>query len=110
MERMKELIRVLNDASKRYYQDADPVMTDYQYDKLYDELCELEKSTGVVMSNSPTQRVGYTVLSGLTKIRHEKRMLSLDKTKDVLKLKSWLSDKEGILSWKLDGLTIVLKY
>ncbi len=107
---MKELIKVLNDASKRYYQDADPVMTDYQYDKLYDELCELEKSTGVVMSNSPTQRVGYTVLSGLTKIRHEKRMLSLDKTKDVLKLKSWLSDKEGILSWKLDGLTIVLKY
>ncbi len=107
---MKELIRVLNEASKRYYQDADPVMTDYQYDKLYDELCELEKSTGVVMSNSPTQRVGYTVLSGLTKIRHEKRMLSLDKTKDVLKLKSWLNDKEGILSWKLDGLTIVLKY
>ncbi len=107
---MKELIRVLNEASKKYYQDADPVMTDYQYDKLYDELCELEKSTGIIMSNSPTQRVGYTVLSGLTKIRHEKRMLSLDKTKDVLKLKSWLNDKEGILSWKLDGLTIVLKY
>ena len=107
---MKELIKILNEASKKYYQDADPVMTDYQYDKLYDELCELEKSTGVVMSNSPTQRVGYTVLSGLTKIRHEKRMLSLDKTKDVLKLKSWLNDKEGILSWKLDGLTIVLKY
>ena len=107
---MKELISILNEASKKYYQDADPVMTDYQYDKLYDELCELEKSTGVVMSNSPTQRVGYTVLSGLTKIRHEKRMLSLDKTKDVLKLKSWLGDKEGILSWKLDGLTIVLKY
>ncbi len=107
---MKELISILNEASKKYYQDADPVMTDYQYDKLYDELCELEKSTGVVMSNSPTQRVGYTVLSGLTKIRHEKRMLSLDKTKDVFKLKSWLSDKEGILSWKLDGLTIVLKY
>ena len=110
MERMKELIKILNEASKKYYQDADPVMTDYQYDKLYDELCELEKSTGVIMSNSPTQRVGYTVLSGLTKIRHEKRMLSLDKTKDVLKLKSWLNDKEGILSWKLDGLTIVLKY
>ena len=110
LERMKELISILNEASKKYYQDADPVMTDYQYDKLYDELCELEKSTGVVMSNSPTQRVGYTVLSGLTKIRHEKRMLSLDKTKDVLKLKSWLGDKEGILSWKLDGLTIVLKY
>ena len=107
---MKELIKILNEASKKYYQDADPVMTDYQYDKLYDELCELEKSTGVIMSNSPTQRVGYTVLSGLTKIRHEKRMLSLDKTKDVLKLKSWLNDKEGILSWKLDGLTIVLKY
>ena len=107
---MKELIRGLNEESKKYYKDGDTVMKDYQYDKLYDELCELEKSTGIIMSNSPTQRVGYTVLSGLTKIRHEKRMLSLDKTKDVLKLKSWLNDKEGILSWKLDGLTIVLKY
>ncbi len=110
LERMNELISVLNDASKKYYQDANPAMTDYEYDKLYDELCSIEKQTGIIMSSSPTQHVGYTVLSGLTKIRHEKRMLSLDKTKDINKLKSWLGDNEGILSWKLDGLTIVLKY
>lgn len=109
-ERMKELITLLNDASRKYYQEAAPAMTDYQYDKLYDELCELEKKTGIVLSGSPTQRVGYTILSGLTKVKHEKRMLSLDKTKDVQKLKSWLGANEGILSWKLDGLTIVLKY
>ncbi|MCJ7855766.1 NAD-dependent DNA ligase LigA [Lachnospiraceae bacterium NSJ-143] len=110
MDRMKELVLILNEASKQYYQEASPVMTDYQYDKLYDELCELEKNTGVMLSASPTQKVGYTVLSALTKIRHEKRMLSLDKTKDIQKLKSWLGDNEGVLSWKLDGLTIVLKY
>ena len=109
-ERMKELIALLNDASRKYYQEAAPAMTDYQYDKLYDELCELEKKTGIVLSGSPTQRVGYTILSGLTKVKHEKRMLSLDKTKDVQKLKSWLGENEGVLSWKLDGLTIVLKY
>ena len=110
MERMKELISMLNEASKKYYQDASPIMSDYQYDKLYDELCRLENETGIVLSSSPTQNVGYTVLSGLEKVRHEKRMLSLDKTKDVEKLKSWLGNNEGVLSWKLDGLTIVLKY
>ncbi len=110
MDRMKELIEKLNNASKHYYQLADPVMTDYEYDKLYDELVKLENETGIVLSSSPTQNVGYEVLSSLKKVRHEKRMLSLDKTKEVEKLKSWLLDKDGVLSWKLDGLTIVLKY
>lgn len=110
MDRMKELIEKLNNASKHYYQLADPVMTDYEYDRLYDELVNLENETGIVLSSSPTQNVGYEVLSNLKKVRHEKRMLSLDKTKEVEKLKSWLLDKDGVLSWKLDGLTIVLKY
>ena len=110
MDRMKELIEILNNASKHYYQFADSTMSDYEYDKLYDELLRLEKETGIVLSGSPTQSVGYTVLSGLEKVRHESRMLSLDKTKDIGKLSEWLGDSEGILSWKLDGLTIVLKY
>ncbi len=110
MDRMRELIEILNEASKAYYQYADEIMSDREYDKLYDELLALEEKTGVVLANSPTQKVGYTVLSSLTKIRHESRMLSLDKTKDVGKLKSFLGEKEGVLSWKLDGLTIVLRY
>lgn len=110
MDRMKQLISLLNEASKRYYMDADPIMTDFEYDKLYDELVELEKSMGVVLSSSPTQNVGYTVVSSLKKVKHDKRMLSLDKTKDVAKLKSWLGKYKGMLSWKMDGLTIVLKY
>lgn len=110
MERMKQLIDILNNASKHYYQLADTIMTDYEYDKLYDELVALEKETGITLSGSPTKTVGYTVLSGLTKIKHDSRMLSLDKTKEIGRLKEWLGNKEGILSWKLDGLTIVLKY
>ena len=110
MDRMKELIEKLNDASKHYYQLSDNIMSDYDYDKLYDELVELEKSTGIAMSGSPTQNVGYSVLNNLTKIKHDNPMLSLDKTKSMEKLKDWLGDKEGVLSWKLDGLTIVLKY
>ncbi len=110
MSRMKELIEILNNASKHYYQYSESIMSDYEYDKLYDELELLEKKTGITMSSSPTQNVGYTVLSGLKKVRHEKRMLSLDKTKEVSRLKEWINDKEGILSWKLDGLTIVIKY
>ena len=85
-------------------------MTDYEYDKLYDELVALEKETGTILSSSPTQNVGYEVITNLKKVKHEKRMLSLDKTKEVEKLQSWLGDKEGVISWKLDGLTIVLKY
>lgn len=110
MDRMKKLIDTLNEASKNYYQFNREIMTDREYDALYDELLRLEKETGTVLSISPTQKVGYEVLSSLTKVRHESRMLSLDKTKDVGKLKSFLGDKEGVLSWKMDGLTIVLKY
>ena len=110
LERMSELITELNDASKYYYQYAEPLMSDYEYDKLYDELVALEKETGTILSSSPTQNVGYEVITNLKKVKHEKRMLSLDKTKEVEKLQSWLGDKEGVISWKLDGLTIVLKY
>lgn len=110
MDRMKQLIDILNNASKHYYQLADTIITDYEYDKLYDELVALEEKTGITLSGSPTKNVGYTVLSGLTKIKHDSRMLSLDKTKETGRLKEWIGNKEGILSWKLDGLTIVLKY
>ena len=85
-------------------------MSNYEYDKLYDELAELEKETGVVLSKSPTQSVGYEVLSELPKERHESPMLSLDKTKSTADLQEWLGDQTGILSWKLDGLTVVLTY
>lgn len=110
MERMKELINILNKASYEYYQNNSSKLSDFEYDKLYDELVNLEKSTGIVLANSPTQNVGYTVLSNLTKIKHDEKILSLDKTKEPEKLKSWLGNQQGMLSWKLDGLTIVLKY
>lgn len=110
MERMKQLIEILNEASKAYYQEDRQIMSDHEYDFLYDELSALEKETGIILSGSPTQQVGYTVLSNLVKVKHDTPILSLDKTKEAEKLKDWLSDKEGILSWKLDGLTIVLKY
>lgn len=108
--RIQELILVLNEARKSYYQKANNKMEDIEYDRLYDELEALEKETGIRMANSPTQEVGYEVLSELPKYKHESRMLSLDKTKEVDKLKSWLGDQQGVLSWKLDGLTIVLTY
>ena len=107
---MKEKIELLNKAAKAYYQENREIMSNYEYDRLYDELVELEKETGMVLSNSPTVRVGYELLTALPKERHEKPMLSLDKTKDVEVLKSWLGDRKGLLSWKLDGLTIVLTY
>lgn len=110
MQRMKELTQLLNQASKAYYQDASEIMSNFEYDKLYDELVELEKETGITFSNSPTQKVGYEVLSELPKEAHASRMLSLDKTKEVAELEEWLGTKEGVLSWKLDGLTIVLTY
>ena len=109
-QRMQELVELLNKASKAYYQDASEIMTNFEYDKLYDELCELEKELGITMSNSPTVNVGYEVLSELPKERHEKPMLSLDKTKEIERLKEFLGDQEAFLSWKLDGLTIVLTY
>jgi len=107
---MKEKVELLNKASKAYYQEDNEIMPNIEYDKLYDELVELEKETGITLSNSPTIHVGYELLSNLPKERHEKVMLSLDKTKDTSALKDWLSESDGVLSWKLDGLTIVLTY
>ncbi|MEG6612273.1 NAD-dependent DNA ligase LigA [Pseudoclostridium thermosuccinogenes] len=110
LQLMKEKIKLLNEASKAYYQENREIMSNLEYDKLYDELLELEKETGIVLSNSPSIHVGYELLGSLPKERHEKPMLSLDKTKDVGALKEWLGDQTGLLSWKLDGLTIVLTY
>lgn len=107
---MKEKIEILNRAAKAYYQENTEIMPNIEYDRLYDELLEIEKETGVVLSNSPSIHVGYELLSNLPKERHEKSMLSLDKTKDVGALKEWIGSQKGILSWKLDGLTIVLTY
>lgn len=109
-DRIKELVELLNRAGKAYYQESHEIMSNYEYDALYDELVALEKETGMVLANSPTINVGYEVLSELPKETHEKPMLSLDKTKEVEGLKNFLGDKEGLLSWKLDGLTIVLTY
>ena len=109
-QRMQELVELLNKASKAYYQDAAEIMSNFEYDKLYDELLELEKELGITMSNSPTVNVGYEVLSELPKERHEKPMLSLDKTKEISRLKEFLGSQKAFLSWKLDGLTIVLTY
>lgn len=110
VNRIKELVQKLNEASKAYYQEDREIMSNYEYDKLYDELQKLEKETNIVYGNSPTLSVGYELLSSLEKERHSFPMLSLDKTKDVEALKDWIQDKEGVLSWKLDGLTIVLTY
>ena len=107
---MEELVALLNKAAGVYYQGTDEIMSNQEYDLLYDELEALEKELGITLSNSPTVNVGYEVVSGLPKENHPKPMLSLDKTKSIDDLKSWLGDKEGILSWKLDGLTIVLTY
>ena len=108
--RMKRLIETLNEASKAYYQESRELMPNHEYDALYDELAALEQETGMTLSQSPTQKVGYEVLSQLPKEKHPQKMLSLDKTKDVNALASWLGGQEGVLSWKLDGLTIVLTY
>ena len=110
IERINELVKKLNEAAKAYYQDASEIMSNYEYDALYDELVALEKETGVVLASSPTVNVGYEVLTELPKERHEKPMLSLDKTKDVQALREWVGTHKTILSWKLDGLTIVLTY
>lgn len=108
--RMKELKATLLEAAKTYYQESREIMSNFEYDKLYDELLALEKETGIVLAGSPTQKVGYEVLSELPKEAHESPMLSLDKTKEVSALQEWLGDQVGLLSWKLDGLTIVLTY
>ena len=109
-ERLKELVSILNKASKAYYQQDREIMSNLEYDKLYDELLTLENETGIVLANSPTVNVGYEVLSELEKQAHPSPMLSLDKTKEVESLKTWLGNHEGVLSWKLDGLTVVLTY
>ena len=109
-KRIKELVEILNKAAKSYYADAVEIMPNIEYDKLYDELVSLEKETNVVLSNSPTQNVGYETASELPKKAHESPMLSLDKTKSVAELEDWLGDNKALLSWKMDGLTIVLTY
>lgn len=108
--RMKELVKLLNQAGRAYYQESREIMSNYEYDRLYDELLALEKETGTTLSGSPTVHVGYESLSELPKERHESPMLSLDKTKEVEDLKEWIGEHKTLLSWKLDGLTIVLTY
>lgn len=110
IERMKELIAVLNGASRAYYAQDTEIMTNYEYDRLYDELVELENITGVTLANSPTENVGYEAVDELPKDRHEQPMLSLSKTKSREELRSWLNGRKALLSWKLDGLTVVLHY
>lgn len=110
INRMKELIGILNQASYAYYAKDTEIMSNYEYDALYDELMALEEETGMVLSNSPTVSVGYEAVDELPKERHEKPMLSLAKTKSREELRDWLNGKEALLSWKLDGLTIVLTY
>jgi DNA ligase (NAD+) len=110
ISRMKELIAVLTAAGKAYYLESQEIISNFEYDRLYDELKELEEGTGIILSQSPTQYVGYQVLSELPKEAHETPMLSLDKTKSAESLQEWLGGQTGVLSWKLDGLTVVLSY
>lgn len=110
MKRMHELVDLLNRARRAYEQEDAEIMSNYEYDRLYDELQEMEKELGTTLAASPTVNVGYEVLSELPKERHERPMLSLDKTKDVARLKEFLGSQRAMISWKLDGLTIVLTY
>ena len=110
LKEMKELVEKLNQAAKVYYQGHDEIMSNFEYDQLYDKLVLMEQETGVVLAGSPTGKVGYEVLSELPKEQHQSPMLSLDKTKEVEQLADWLGEQEGILSWKMDGLTVVLTY
>lgn len=110
MEILKKLIKELNEASQAYYGGGGEIMSDKEFDALYDKLQKLEHKTGIILPNSPTQKVGYKVMSVLSKTRHEYPSLSLDKTKDRDDMVKWLGDQIGVLSWKLDGLTIILTY
>lgn len=110
MQRMRELVELLNRARRAYEQNDQEIMSNYEYDRLYDELSELERETNTTLASSPTVNVGYEVLSELPKERHERPMLSLDKTKDVGRLREFLGNQKAMISWKLDGLTIVLTY
>lgn len=109
-ERIKELTKLLDKAARVYEQEDREIMSNFEYDKLYDELKALEEETGFILAGSPTMHAGYEILSELPKERHDSPMLSLDKTKDVETLKEWLGDQEGLLSWKMDGLTVILTY
>lgn len=109
-DRMKELVKILREAGRAYYAEDRELMSNLEYDKLYDELLELEQETGTILAGSPTVNVGYEVLDELPKERHERPMLSLDKTKSVEELRDFLGSQEALISWKLDGLTIVLTY
>lgn len=110
VQKMKELAARLKEASKAYYAEDREAMSNFEYDRLYDELVELEERTGVVLAGSPTVSVGYEAVDELPKERHESPMLSLGKTKERAELADWLKEQKGLLSWKLDGLTIVLTY
>ena len=109
-KRIEELVQLLNEAGKAYYQEGREIISNLEYDKAYDELISLEKETGIVLSGSPSQNVGYSVATALPKEEHASPMLSLDKTKSVETLQSFLGEQKGILSWKLDGLTVVMTY
>jgi len=110
LNRMKVLVQQLREASKAYYQENREIITDREYDSLYDELAALESELGVQLTGSPTTNVGFEAVEGLEKIAHTVPLLSLDKTKDVEKLASFLAEHDGLLSWKLDGLTVALIY
>ncbi|MBR6395820.1 MAG: NAD-dependent DNA ligase LigA, partial [Lachnospiraceae bacterium] len=109
-EKMEELISKINEANRAYYQEAREIMSNFEYDALYDELVKLENESGIVLAGSPTKKVGYEIVSELPKEAHPQPRLSLAKTKSVDELAAFVGDKEGVLSWKLDGLTIVLTY
>lgn len=109
-DRIKELVDLLDRAAKVYYSGSDEIMSNFEYDRLYDELAELEKETGIILSKSPTNKVGYEILSELPKENHASPMLSLDKTKEVSALADFAGEQDALLSWKLDGLTVVLTY
>lgn len=108
--RMNELVKKLNEARKTYEVENREIISNFEYDKLYDELLQLEKELGYTLTNSPTQNVGYEVVGSLQKEKHSTVMLSLDKTKEISKIKEFLRVKEGVLSWKMDGLTVVITY
>ncbi len=110
IDRMKQLIVRLNEAAKAYYAEDREIMSNLEYDRLYDELASLEEKTGLILAQSPTQSVGYEAVDELPKERHKSPMLSLGKTKSREELADWLNGQKGLLSWKLDGLTIVLTY
>ena len=110
VQRIKELVKELQDASYAYYAKDNPVMSDKKYDDLYDKLTQLESETGIILAGSPTQKVQGYVIDSLKKVKHSKLMLSANKTKDISEIKKFIGNKRCVASWKLDGLTIVLRY